>query len=26
MRVAAIATGANVDHDVFARVLQGTWQ
>jgi len=26
MRVAAIATGANVDHDVFARVLQDTWQ
>lgn len=25
-RVAVIATGANVDHDVFARVLQGTWQ
>ena len=25
-RVAAIATGANVDHDVFARVLQGTWE
>jgi threonine dehydratase len=25
-RVAVIATGANVDHDVFARVLEGTWQ
>jgi threonine dehydratase len=25
-RVAVVATGANVDHDVFARVLQGTWQ
>jgi threonine dehydratase len=25
-RVALIATGANVDHDLFARVLQGTWQ
>jgi threonine dehydratase len=25
-RVALIATGANVDHDVFAKVLQGTWQ
>lgn len=25
-RVAAIATGSNVDHDVFARVLQSTWQ
>jgi threonine dehydratase len=25
-RVAVIATGANVDHDVFARVLQGRWQ
>jgi threonine dehydratase len=24
-RVAVIATGANVDHDVFARVLQGTY-
>jgi len=25
-RVAVVATGANVDHDVFARVLQGTWR
>jgi threonine dehydratase len=25
-RVAVVVTGANVDHDVFARVLQGTWQ
>lgn len=24
-RVGVVATGANVDHDVFARVLQGTW-
>lgn len=24
-RVAVIATGANVDHDVFAKVLEGTW-
>jgi threonine dehydratase len=24
-KVALIATGANVDHDVFAQVLQGTW-
>jgi threonine dehydratase len=25
-RVALIASGGNVDHDVFARVLQGNWQ
>ena len=25
-RVALIASGANVDHDVFARVLQGAWE
>jgi len=25
-RVAVVATGANVDHDVFARVLDGTWK
>jgi len=25
-RVALIASGANVDHDVFARVLQGKWE
>lgn len=25
-RVAVVATGANVDHDVFARVLNGTWR
>lgn len=25
-RVAVVATGANVDHDVFARVLNGAWQ
>jgi len=24
--VAVVATGANVDHDVFARVLDGTWK
>jgi threonine dehydratase len=24
-RVGIVATGANVDHDVFARVLQGSW-
>jgi threonine dehydratase len=24
-RVAVVATGANVDHDVFARVLEGRW-
>ena len=25
-RVGVVATGANVDHDVFARVLQGKWE
>jgi len=25
-RVGVVATGANVDHDVFARVLQGMWE
>jgi threonine dehydratase len=25
-RVGVVATGANVDHDVFARVLDGTWK